>query len=476
MRNTRRSTVASGFRLVLVSASMLLVGSLLVSSVRADEIETKDGTVYRGKLLKELENKVVFQANLGGVMVNMDFPFSNVKAVTVNGVRRMAKPGAKAGVKPKAVKPAAVAKNERTESQVDELIDDVGRTKPDWFDAITISPPPTLKLNWLVTRRGIQPHVNLNQYIDMIITPSPSRWKEGVKLMYHVGSVNRTSLIRLKRSQTALAKMYFNYFGDYARAAYWYRKAGGRNNLQLATCYYRLGCKPLAAKMLKAFRDDHTPDGNVIRLWAEMGETSKAVFYGEQTAQAGRPDVGYLAAGDALRRDGQFSRAQTYYQKVIDAQKGSVNIKRNTARATANLEATKLQAALRLSQIPDGTYAAQGAGYQTTGPISVSVTMAGGSLEAVRVLAMKDKRGFISKTEMPKRIIAKQVFLAPPAPDPLIKVRRKSPLVIKEEPGSVVEWLAFKDLDTVSGATHTSSGIFNAAIKALSTGQPAKKE
>jgi hypothetical protein len=97
--------------------------------------------------------------------------------------------------------------------------------------------------------------------------------------------------------------------------------------------------------------------------------------------------------------------------------------------------------------------------------------MADGSLNAVRVVGIRDKQYFISKTEMPKRIIAKHLYLSPPLPDPGIKVRRRNALVIKEPPGTPVEWLAFKDLDTVSGATQSSQGIFNATIKALAKAQ-----
>lgn len=464
----------SVYRILTVSTAILLAGVLLASAAGADEIETKDGTVYKGKLMEETGDKVVFRADIGGAKLDLNFPIAKVRAVTVNGTRRLVKPG---GAKPKPKSsPIIIPKNQRTEAQVDDLVENVGRTKPEWYEGVPLRYPPTLKLNWLVTRRGLQPHVNLNQYIDTIITPSPTKWKEGVKLMHHVLTVNRTSLIRLRRTQKALADMYFNFFGDYARAAFWYRQARGRTHVQLATCYFRLGCKSLAIKMLREINDDNTPDGSVIRLWAEMGETEKALYYAQRTANAGRPDVGYLAAGDACRRDGQFAKAQTYYQQVIDADKGSANIKRNSARAAANLEATKLQAALRLSEVPDGTYQGQALGYQKTAPTVVSVTMAGGSLEAVKVLGTRDRRGFTSLTEMPKRIIAKQVFLAPPAPDPTIKVRKKSPLKITEAPGTVVEWLPFKDLDAVSGATHTSAGIFNAAIKALSDAAGEKKE
>ncbi|MDP7287354.1 MAG: hypothetical protein QGH94_05120, partial [Phycisphaerae bacterium] len=191
MKNVKESTGMSVSRLAFISVSILLAGVLLVSSAGADEIETKDGTVYSGKLIKKMHDKVVFRANIGGAKLDLDFPIAKVKAVTVNGTRRLVKPGPKPTVKPK-TSPIDIPKNERTETQVDDLVENVGRSKPDWYESVPLRYPPTLKLTWLVTKRGVQPHINLNQYIDMIISPSPTKWKEGVRLMHHTLTVNRS--------------------------------------------------------------------------------------------------------------------------------------------------------------------------------------------------------------------------------------------------------------------------------------------
>ena len=468
MKYARKLISGQPLRGIAAVIGVLLIATVFAAPIMGDEIETKEGTVYKGKLIKELHDTVIFQASIGGVRLDMKFPIAKVKSVTVNGTRRMVKPGAKATSK---TNPIDIPASERTETQIDDLVEDLGRRKPDWFDGVTLRTPKTLNLNWRVTSRGIKPHSNLRQYIDMIITPDPSKWKEGVKLLHHTLTINRSTVSKLRMSQRALADMYFNYFGDYARAAFWYRQARGRTHIKLATCYYRLGCKALAVKVLKEVHDDNTPDGSAIRLWSEMGEVDKAVYHAENSAKAGLADIAYLAAGDAYRRDGQYNKALTYYQKVLDAEQGSRLIKRNSARAKANVEAVKLQAELRLSKIPDGTYQGQALGYEKTAPIVVSVTMADGSLNAVRVVGIRDKQYFISKTEMPKRIIAKHLFLSPPLPDPGIKIRRRNAIVIKEPPGTPVEWLAFKDLDTVSGATQSSQGIFNATVKALAKAQ-----
>jgi len=471
MKNARKSARASRPWVVAVSICTLVVGVALVSSAAGDELELKNGKVYKGKLLSETHDKMVFLADFEGAKIELDFPKSNVKAVTVKGARRLVKPGPKPVAKPD---PADIPKNDRTETQVDDLVENVGRTKPKWYESVPLRFPRTLKLNWRVTSRGWKPHVNLRQYIDGIVSPSPDKWKEGIKLMHHTVTINRTSLTKLRMSQRALADMYFSYFGDYARAAFWYRQSRGRNHVPLASCYFHLGCKKLAVKVLSEINDDYTPNGGAIRLWAEMNEVDRALFYAEKAARAGRPDVGYLAAGDACRRDGQYAKARSYYQKVLDAERGGRDIKRNTARAKANLEAVKLQTALKISQIPDGIYPGESPGYSKTSPIQLAVTVASGKIESIKIQKPRDQRYYTSLTEMPKRIIAKQFFLAPPAPDPKLKIRtrRRPSVVITEEPGTIVEWLAFRGLDTVSGATETSQGIFNATVKALSAGMP----
>ncbi|MCP4375507.1 MAG: FMN-binding protein [bacterium] len=475
-KNARSSTTAASvIRLVAPYLIVILAGSALASTAYGDEIELKGGTIYKGKLIEEKHDSVVFQADIGGTKVELNFPIAKVQAVTVKGVRRMVKPGKKPTPKGP-LNPSDIPKNDRSESEVDDLVENVGRSKPKWYDSVPLRFPPTLRLNWQIASRGYKPHVNLRQYIDSIITPAPDKWKEGVRLMHHTLGVNRTNSILLKRSQKTLADMYFNFFGDYARAAYQYRQAGGRNHVPLATCYFRLGCKKLAVKILSELHDDNTPDGSVIRLWSEMNELDKALYYAERAARAGRPDVAYLAAGDACRRDGQYNKALGFYQKVVDAEKGSAYIKRNSARAAVNLEAVKLQTTLRLAKVPNGTYRAKALGYQKNSPINVSVTVADGTITSLRVVEIRDKRFFSSLSEMPKRIMATQKFLAPPKADTSIKVRYRTGVVIKEEPGTVVQWLAFKGLDTISGATQSSQGIFNATIKALGEAQSGKKE
>lgn len=445
-------------RAVIAAMAVLLAAGVLIATARGDDIRLKNGTKYTGKLVSEEHDKIVFRADFGGATVDLEFKPDDVKYVTVNGRRRAVKPKLKPKPQPKPAK----TEGGKSSSEVDELIAKVGPTKPEWFDSIPLHYPSTLNLTWRMSARGWKPHVNLRQYITSIINPAPKRWKEGIRLIHHTLGVNRADRGRLRISQGVLAAMYFNYLADYARAAYWWQQAGGRNHVKLAACYLRLGCKPLAAKMVSAIRDDNTPDGSVIRLWSKMGEIDKALWYAEKAARAGRPDVAYLAAGDACRREGRYETAQGFYQKVIDAKRGSRDIKRNTARATGNLEAVKLLVDLKMAGMPDGDYSAEADAY--AGPVKVGVNVEKGRITSIEVLEHRDKQAFRAPVLMPERIIANQ------DPKPVKATssssssrRRRRPPVPEPEP----EMKPFLEIDTVSGATCTSEAIFNATFKAL---------
>ena len=114
MKNVRESTRTSIIRAIAASVSIFLAGAVFVSSAHADEIELTEGTVYNGRLIKEQHDKVIFQADIGGAKVELDFPIAKVKAVTVKGVRRLVKPGPKP--KPKStLNPADIPKNDRSD-------------------------------------------------------------------------------------------------------------------------------------------------------------------------------------------------------------------------------------------------------------------------------------------------------------------------------------------------------------------------
>jgi len=172
--------------------------------------------------------------------------------------------------------------------------------------------------------------------------------------------------------------------------------------------------------------------------------------------------VAYLAAGDACRREARHEKAQGFYQKVIDAKRGSRDIKRNTARATANLEAVKFLVDLKMADVPDGAYSAEADGY--AGPVKVGVNVEKGRIASIKVLQHRDKQAFRAPVLMPERIIANQ------DPKPVKATSSSSSSRLRRrpsEPEPEPEMKPFLEIDTVSGATCTSEAIFNATFKAL---------
>ncbi len=120
----------------------------------------------------------------------------------------------------------------------------------------------------------------------------------------------------------SLGRLYYLLLQDYARAAFWWRKAGverGPNRPEcvfLADCYWRLGSKPMALDYLNRMSRSAVPIAAIKQL-ADMGETRSAIQLAEAAARGGYADLAYLYAGDACRIEGQFDQAIGYYDKVL---------------------------------------------------------------------------------------------------------------------------------------------------------------
>ena len=81
--------------------------------------------------------------------------------------------------------------------------------------------------------------------------------------------------------------MYHNLLGDWARAAFWWRKAGFDDDIDLAHCYWKLGSRDMAVAVIGEVTFDDTRHGNIIKLWADMGDLGKAIALAEATARDG---------------------------------------------------------------------------------------------------------------------------------------------------------------------------------------------
>ncbi|MDB5389682.1 MAG: hypothetical protein JWM11_5328, partial [Planctomycetaceae bacterium] len=322
----------------------------------------------------------------------------------------------------------------RTKDEIDALITKVGKAPPPWFDSTPLEYPKTLKLDWPKEPGGWNNQVNVGQYVWDVINPNPSKWKEGVRLMHHVLKVNSKNQEVAKRACGTLGHLYGDCLEDYARAAFWWRVAGGED-LNLAHCYWKLGNKSMAVAILKKYTTDDTRHGMVIRLWAEMGETDIALKMTEKQIRGGASDVGYLLAGDINRLIGNYSAALQSYQKVLEDKTGSRDLPKNQNRARSSMEAIKVFDSLDLSRVPDGKYRDKALGYEAD--IEVEVAVKGSKIESVQVTQHREKQYYSAFTDTTRQIIEKQ---------------------------------GVKGVDATSRATITSEAIINATAKALARG------
>ncbi|MBL7221046.1 MAG: FMN-binding protein [Phycisphaerae bacterium] len=418
-------------------------------SVLGDKIVLTNGSTYNGKLLKRTATTVRFHVVLSnGAKVALDFPAGKVKSVTVGGDTgldtvppKIKKP---TPTKPPGVKPPTATGSKgakRSPAAVNALVQREGKPVAPWWDSVKLDYPRTLDLAGTNRARGWQPRINLGAYFYTIVTPHPARWKSGIKLLHHVVDVRKNDPMRRSEAMGMLANYYLRYLEDYPRAAYWNLKntqSGGQPTLHgvvgLAECYFHLGNKQMAAKLLSDYSLDTRFSAPGAKLLAELGQVDKALKMSLEMARTA-PDRGYLAAGNLHRLTGKYDQAITCYSKAAAHQDPRGHGKLNRQRARECLAAVKLCETLDISKVADGTHRGTSASYR--GPLSVEVQVAGGKITAARVTKHKDDIFFTSITKIPRRIVETQ---------------------------------SVERLDAVSGATVTCEAIVNAATKALSAG------
>jgi uncharacterized protein with FMN-binding domain len=339
--------------------------------------------------------------------------------------------------------PQQPAKKIRTKAEVEALVEKEGKTPPVWWTKVKANPPKTLDLAWPKNPGGPwDPSKNIGQYIWSVINENPSRWQEGVKFMHDLMAMYRDKPELLKRAMNSAGRMYHNLLEDYARAAFWWRKAqaiqedGEDVTLELADCYWKLGCKEMAVELIQECNGDNTRHASLIKLWCDMGELEKALPMADQRGD----DAALLAAADGCRLAGRFDDAIKYYEKAIEVARSDRDGPRNRNRAEASLQAVKLFDALDVKKVAPGKYKADSLGYEA--PVEVEVVVGGGKIASVKVTNHKEKQFYSSLTDTPARILARQHV---------------------------------KGVDATTGATITSEAIINAAAKALNQGMPKKK-
>ncbi len=325
---------------------------------------------------------------------------------------------------------------DKSEGEVRALIKKVGSTPPEWFQATPLRYPKTLDLSWTDTPGAPwDPSKNVGQFIWTTINENESRWKEGIRFLHYFLVLNQKDPGLSTKTMNALAPMYHNLHQDWARAAFWWEQAGNTDNIDLAHCYFKLGSKAMATRILRRYESDGTRHCSVARLWSELGENDKALKMALQTAEE-TPDVGFLAAGDICRVMGRSQQALGYYQKVLDTPLGARDLKQSKERAKASMEAVKLVDTLDVKRVPDGIYRDSSVGY--SGQVFVEVSVGGGRISDVKVTRHTEKQWYSSLTDTRRQILLKQ---------------------------------GAKGVDATSGATITSEAMLNATLKALAKGQ-----
>jgi len=460
----------------------VLIVSLVASTrAAADLVEMLNGQRLEGEVMGTTPKEVLLKMTMGGRSVQMKFRIEKVHAITVGGVRKVVneKSGStrptrtttagSTGAKgtggtdpdPDAEEPKVVlagptdeGKGEeeepevsgsgkaRTKSAVMALIDKAGKARPDWWDDEPLNYPQTLNLTWEPPPKGQWiPQKYLGQYIISVGNPNPGRWQGAAKLLHHTLELNKQDRAKLATSMERMGHVYGNLLGDHARGAFWWQMAAkygaNINWLGLASCYWKLGCKPMATSLLGRMGSDRTGHGGVIKLWSDVGELRKALLVAEEKARSHFPDSAYRAAGDACRAHGRLKEALAFYQKVFEvpsAGKRAKGIDKNKQRARENIDAIRVFEALNLATIPDGDYTGSGTGYR--GPVQVRVSVQKGRIESVKITQHKEDWFYTSFTELPRQIVEKQ---------------------------------GLKGVDAVTGATMTSEAIINGSAKALAS-------
>ncbi len=428
-------------RLTLPAILLLVLLLIAPPLATADVVELLSGAKVEGKVtnIDKAAKKLTFERMLGSRSYSRTYSYSQVHAVTL-GTKRYVLNEKPAGSSTSTTGRTGTG-SRRTKAEVESLIDQLGRTPPDWYESTRLNYPQSLDLSWPQKPPGQwNPQRNMGQYIWDIVNPNPGRWREGIRLMHHLLKHHEDNPATLTRVMQSLGKMYHDFEEDYARAAFWWRRAGLEGNRQspqsvkLARCYWKLGNKAMAVELL-----DRLPTwANTIKLWSDMGETSRALRLADAYAQGGYPDIAYLYAGDACRIAGRYREAIDYYEKVSQVTpsgRAAERIKRNHIRARANIDGIRIFDSLDLSRVADGTYQGHCPAY--AGELHVEVVARSGRIESVEVTSHKEKQFYSAINDTPRQIVEKQ---------------------------------GLKGIDAVSGATITSEAIINATARALAKG------
>ena len=397
------------------------------SATAQDVIEFLSGVSAEGKVVRieKAERKVVFETKLANRKARRVYPYSKIHAVMYKGKRYVLNPRSE----------QTGESGRRTPAQVEQLIEQTGGTEPDWLAETPLDYPDTLDLKWpMPAPQPWNNRKNMGQYIWDRINPNEGRWRSGVKLMGHLLTLENDAKTE-NRIMKSLGGMYFRFFQDYPRAAYWWRtakvKSSDGDGVALAECYYRMGSKRMAMQAI----DSRRLKVASIKLLGSMGETKRALRMADSYVSLSKSPrnvkAALLAAGDVCRSNEDYKRAIRYYKRVLEIEsENNRDILRD--RAEQSIDAIRQFELLDISQVEDGQYDGDALAYE--GKLEVRVTVKSGRIEKVQVTQHKEKQYYSAIRDVPAQIVAKQ---------------------------------SLKDVDATSRATITAEAIVSATAKAL---------
>jgi uncharacterized protein with FMN-binding domain len=300
---------------------------------------------------------------------------------------------------------------------------------------VKLTYPDTLDLTWPDRQARGGADRSIPRYFRSNLDHDPNRHKEGCKLLHQIIAVNKDNKTAQLRAMQKLGQYYGQLLHDYARGAFWYRKAAKGGSLSrtdvaiLAGCYWKLGSREMALAELDKPDQSSAP---IIRALGQIGEVTKALDLAKQLS-ATRPEEAWLAAGDVCRFHGRYAEAVQYYQQAVSARPGRRG--RYQERVAASIAAVGAMQLIDLTNIPDGVYRGDSVGYR--GAVRVEVTVKAGRIEEAKVSGTRDDWPLNAQVAVPAQIVEKQ---------------------------------SVKGIDNVSGATITTDAVLNAAGKALGSG------
>lgn len=416
------------FFCLAISLSLVFFWSSL--SVAEDLVEFLNGTEVQGEILeiRKPNQEFDFKFKIAGKEVTQTIAYAKVHAVTLKGKRFVLTEK----------EAAATARVVRTAEKVQQRIDTIGASVPDWLATTEMNHPATLDMTWPKNPGGPwDESKNIGQYIWGRVNPNVSRWRPGIKLVYHCLDLHQNEPDLLQRDKEKLGVMYFQLLQDYERAAYWLQQADAQPTtepgIHLCECYWRLGSKSLAMQALAGNRLHIS----AIKLYGDMGEVDKALAVTQSFEKTSLFNEAWLNAGDALRAAGRLDEAIAYYQKVLDKNqaRNQEYLSRYKGRAAEAIEAIRLFDQADVSKVADGKYRQSATGYN--GPLEVEVTVNNARITQVKVTKHREKQFYAALTDTPQQIVEQQ---------------------------------SYRNIDGTSGATITSQAIVNATAKALAQG------